>query len=137
MKKACLFGLGLATVLCLIAPANVVADYYDDFSDGDYTGDPNGWDIDNPPWEMLNLVGFTVYRGIVGDQKALRLFADSSIWPYAAYFATVDDGDNDPNTSTTYWDDTTNHYLLVRAYYRGNVYSADANRRIAEVARGA
>ena len=75
-KRTCGPVLGLA--IGLAVPAGVLADYYDDFSDSDANGDPdpNVWDIDNPQWSLLDLLGITVSHDIVGDFKGLRLFAD-------------------------------------------------------------
>ncbi len=52
--------------------------------------------------------------------KALRLWADTH-WmiPYGACGAGVVTGDTDPNTSPTWWDDSTDHYVLAWIYYTG------------------
>jgi hypothetical protein len=130
-------------IVCFGAPAGVLADYYDSFSDSDWWLDPNysagnpddlagfdpnySWHIDDPQWWFYNLVDVTVSHDIVGDYRALRLYADAALFPFAVYFGAADDGVYDPNVSTTYWDDTTNHYVLARTYYRGNVYTGDPN----------
>jgi hypothetical protein len=120
----------------------VVADYWDDFRDGYYARDPNdprynpsdpNWtdpnnnvlrDIDNPDWTVNLIVPdapslVQVVSDSVAD-KAVRMWADKHwLIPYGATGLGVDDGDYDPNTSMTYWDDTTDHYFLVWVYYTG------------------
>jgi hypothetical protein len=43
------------------------------------------------------------------------MWSDSIYWPWTVLAAGVDDHNYDPNTSRTYWDDSTSHYILVRA----------------------
>jgi hypothetical protein len=117
LRRMCALSVGLVIGLCLWPSAPALADYYDNFSDGDAAGDPNGWDVDNPTWQYGELIG-TYFQESV-QNNALRLFVDNTFYP--AYFlgAYVDDGGMDPNTSATWWDDTTDHYFLCKAYNTG------------------
>jgi len=124
MRKDKALLLCSAIAIFLTVPAVVVADYYDDFTDDEWEGhpDPNVWDLDNPRWTFLNPLDLpVVVHEIVGDYKALRLYAEGVLVPVALHFATADDGIADANLSATYWDDMTDHYVLCRAYYPGNL----------------
>jgi len=123
----------VAMFVCLFVPGTLLADFYESFTDGDPNGDPNWpadpnqWDIDNPDWWLFNPLGNPTAWNIVGDYKALRLWANQGILPVGAFFALPEDLDEDPNTSETYWDDTTNHYVICNAYYPGDLASSDPN----------
>jgi hypothetical protein len=123
------FSIGLGCIVSLAMTAVLLADFYDNFDDGWYSRDPNNpaydandpnwtdpnnavrWDIDNPDWHIMQVIGSTFYAG-AGDGW-LRLYADNWL-PYAFIGASVEDGDLDPNTSTTFYDDSAPHYILAR-----------------------
>jgi hypothetical protein len=150
MRTTCALavGVGIAVVFAMISPA--MADYYDDFSDGYYARDPFDprydandpnwtdpnnpvwWDADNPDWSIGTMVpGAPTLVEIVSDSvadKAVRLWADRHwLVPYGAVGITVESGDRDPNTSPTWWDDTTDHYILAWIYYTGYYNPHDPN----------
>ncbi len=116
--------LGLHSVLfvivlvCLATPTKLVADYYDDFADGQYCQDPNDpdlfdpnlWDIDNPHWSLYPLVG----RNSIVDASDgwLRLYIELDFLSGAFIGAGPDDGGRDPNTSPTCFDDSAPHYIV-------------------------
>jgi hypothetical protein len=123
----------VAAGLCafvILAPAPLLADYYDGFNDGCYQRDPNDprydandpywtdpnnpvrWDIDNPDWTVEGLIGSTFFSSAADGW--LRIFANATLFPYTAIGAGVDDLDLDPNTSLTYYDDSAPHYFLSR-----------------------
>ncbi len=107
----------LLGLICLIAPGKLAADYYDNFDDGQYCQDPNDpnlfdpnlWDIDNPHWEIHNLVGDVFAAS--AEHGWLRLYV-ASTWANMFIGAGCDDGDQDPNTSATYFDDSGPHYVM-------------------------
>ncbi|MBN1346025.1 MAG: hypothetical protein JXQ73_25280 [Phycisphaerae bacterium] len=135
----------LAVLGLLSSPAVLVADFFDDFRDGvykrndpnnpqydandpyyadpNYLTDPNLWDFDNPDWEIHDLIGVSFSYNVGSDavaDKALRLAVTGYTIgpaPVGAIAATVDSGDYDPNTSPTFWDDTSDHYMLAWLYY--------------------
>jgi hypothetical protein len=87
------------------------ADFYDNFDDGQYVRDPN-WDIDAPTWGIDEKIGDYFLED--ASSGWLRLEADTAMLPFAFVAAFVDDGDYDPNTSPTYWEDSKSHYILAR-----------------------
>ncbi len=147
MHRNEVFVLGLFTVACVMAPSVLVADWYDDFTDGSYWNDPNyefnwnlpppadppwggpgfdpnDWDLDNPYWSFYPLMSsngviecVTTLTGL----NLMRIYSEPN--PLAPQYtflgAFVDDKDYDPNTSTTYRDDSTSHYILARFLYPG------------------
>jgi len=153
MSKGHLTALGILAVVCMLTPGKLAADYYDDFRDGVfervdpngygydandpyytnpiYWTDPNVWDIDNPTWTILKLMGTSYAYGVGSDavaDKALRLSVVGYTFPpitMGFVGAVVNTGDTDPNTSPCYWDDTTDHYILAWCYYTN--YPADPN----------
>ncbi|MBN1342412.1 MAG: hypothetical protein JXQ73_07015 [Phycisphaerae bacterium] len=124
----------LAVVVMAVMPGVVLGDYYDDFSDHHYWQDPNDepfsasqgywplwntppydpnlWDIDNPHWLLYGLIGRNF--DAEADDGWLRLYAELDFLPYCVMYATVNDGDLDPNTSTTFYDDSAPHYIVGR-----------------------
>ncbi|MBN1346008.1 MAG: hypothetical protein JXQ73_25195 [Phycisphaerae bacterium] len=145
MSKSILLCTILAVGACLILPGPVRADYFDDFSDGvfkrndpnnpqydandpyysdpNYLTDPNLWDLDNPDWNVYTLIGVSFSYNIGSDavaDKALRLAVTGYTIgpaPFGAIAAGVNCGIEDPNISPTWWDDTTDHYMLGWCYY--------------------
>lgn len=104
-----------------VVPTALLADYYDSFNDGKYEADPNDpgydpnvWDIDNPNWTIMEIAGDSFYY--TAEPHALRLWVDSSLFPFVYLGATVDDGGRDPNTSMTYFDLSGSHYMLARVH---------------------
>lgn len=111
-------------VVCLaavVAAPLALADYYDNFDDGQYaqdpndpdTFDPNLWDIDNPHWSVYKLIGSIFY--VDASDGWLRLYASDPIFPYSFIGAGADDGDRDPNTASAYFDDSAPHYIVTKA----------------------
>jgi hypothetical protein len=114
----------------IFGPTPGLGDVYDCFDDGFYQRDPNDprydanepywtdpnnavlWDSDNPDWTIRHVVGSTFYSS--ASDGWLRLFADEPVLPYAFIGATVEDGNPDPNTSITSFDDSAPHYLVAR-----------------------
>jgi hypothetical protein len=109
-----------------------LADLYDGFADGfyerdpndphydaniPYWTDPNAWDIDNPDWTILEIVGAEYYYNAIN--KWLRLWVDSPLIPYGFLAAVPEYGDADPNTSPSFWDDTTSHYVVAKVRNSG------------------
>jgi hypothetical protein len=150
--RALTVGVGIAALFAMIS--RTAADYYDDFTDGHYARDPYdprydandpNWtdpnnpvwcDVDNPDWTVNTMIpGAPTLVEIVSDSvadKAVRLWADKHwLVPYGAVGLTVESGDHDPNTSPTWWDDTTDHYILAWIYYTGcyNPHDPDPHRR--------
>jgi len=143
MRRGYALTMGLGLMLFIIPPRVVLADYFDDFSDGWWVRDPNDsrydandpywtdpnnavwWDADNPDWETFLLVGAFPLAQIINDSvahNALRLACDESVlYPgvgeAVAGVKPVNPEDKDPNVSPMWWDDTTDHYVLVWAYY--------------------
>ncbi len=136
---ACVVG-----AVCALAPTKLAADWYDDFTDGSYWNDPNytfdwyapppeyggpgsdpnAWDIDNPYWTFYPLASSYGVIECVTTQTGvnfMRIYSQPNpLAPqYSFLGATVDDEDSDPNTSTSYFDDSTSHYLLLRMLYPG------------------
>ncbi len=102
----------VAALIWLSAPTVVLGDYYDTFDDGDYTGDPNVWDIDNPGW--------TVYVPLVGPNAVavfdgwLRLWtAPGWISDYSFLLCYVEEP-GDPCDNPTMFHNTAPHYLVSR-----------------------
>ncbi len=115
MGKGYASAVGMVLVVCLVGPAVLLADVYDEFYDGKYEGDPNDpgydpnvWDIDNPDWTINPFIGPPYYTAEGG---ALRLCCQA-VMGYAFLGAEATDGDLDANTSTTWLDDTAGHYAL-------------------------
>jgi hypothetical protein len=121
MRRSHLTSVVLLGVAMVLAGAGKLhADFYDSFSDGSYS-EPV-WHIDNPQWWFYPLFGSGQFAQV--QSGAVRIFADAN--PYLPYYAmaalAVDDLDYDANTSATWWDDSTSHYILAKVYYPGNVY---------------
>jgi len=155
MSERCALAFCLAVAVCVMAPTQAVADWYDDFSDGlfwenDPTPpnnvfwvhidpvppfDPNLWDMDDPHWSLFTpMAGVGSMVQIVNAQAGgnlMRLYGtpDPLTGLYAFLAAYVDDQDLDPNTSTTYFDDATSHYVLARMIYPGHIWGPDDPNR--------
>jgi len=134
MNKGLGFTMVLGIAVCLGAAQATFADYYDEFNDGHYWQDPNDepfdssigywpwyntppyapnvYDIDNPHWGIVALMG-TNYLADAGDGW-LRLYAEMDWLPNFFIGAAAIDNDTDPNTSTTYFDDSAPHYILAK-----------------------
>ncbi|MBN1346736.1 MAG: hypothetical protein JXQ73_28860 [Phycisphaerae bacterium] len=135
-------GVAVAAIILLLPPIGF-ADFYDSFDDGFYRRDPNdprydandpcwtdpnnavNWDKDNPDWTIFTLVASSPIAKVFSDtvaDNAVRLATDS-LWtfPFASMAIVVESGDHDPNTSPTWWDDTTDHYMLAWVYYTGYI----------------
>ncbi len=91
------------------------ADYYDNFDDAAWDGDPNLWDIDNPVWDHHEILGDLHQAN--ASTYALSLYVNTALWPYVFTAVLCDDGDYDPNTSETSWDDSQDHYILTKAWF--------------------
>ncbi len=132
--------VGLALLGSLSSSA-VLADYYDTFDDLNwnqneddpnftdpylYTFDPNTWDVDNPDWLMY--VPLDSPNAATAQDGELRLwtYGGGLLGHFALLISFVDTKDMDPNTSETYWDDSTSHYILARV--RNRCEEADPNR---------
>ncbi len=134
----------VAAVAVAIWPVAAGADFYDDFSDGWWERDPNDpaydandpywtdpnnavtFDVDNPDWNIYDsLFGADHVANIGSDSvadKAIRLAVtgfDLFGFITGVNAAGVDDLDYDPNTSTTWFDDSESHYALAWVYYPG------------------
>ncbi len=126
------------------------ADFFDSFDDGWWQRDPNDprydandpywtdpnnavlWDKDNPDWYIGSPVpGAPSSVQVITDsvcETSLWLWADKHfLIPMGATGVWVDSGDKDPNTSCTWWDDTTDHYVLTWVYYTGYYDPNDHN----------
>jgi len=145
MMKKPVFALCVAVGVCVSAPGWLLADWYDDFSDGSYWNDPNyefnyfaggpeyggpgfdpnEWDMDNPYWSFYPLMcggGLIECVSATGLPRPLmRIFsqAEPLVGQYAFLGAFVEDEDFDANTSATWWDDSTSHYIIARFLYPG------------------
>jgi len=147
VKGPCLFTSFLWVALAVATPCPLLADYYDGFDANDIWGpDPNyanwdgitamgagappmlavfdanySWAIDNPQWWIYKLMCNTATSYVDPNGRAARIILRSN--PYSGSYGVMalapDDNNPDPNTSNTYWDDTTNHYVLVKVYYPG------------------
>lgn len=143
-----IIALGMVALM-VSCVATARADYYDDFGDGWWERDPNDpafdsndpywtdpnnavlFDRDNPDWDILDVLAADQLAQIVSDtvaDKALRLSCDRIfVYPIGAMAAGVVTYDRDPNTSLTWRDDTTNHYVLTWVYYTGYYHPDDPN----------
>ena len=107
--------LSAAVMACLLVPAVLLADFYDEFYDGDYTGpeDPNVvWDIDDPCWIIYEPLGNPNAVGVVDGW--FRLWTAPSWIASVALIAYPQTVDLDPNTSETWCGHTVDHYVLAR-----------------------
>ena len=135
-KRVCPWG---AVVLVgLITVGTVHADWWDDFSDLDTWNDPNfadgdaahlddydanfGWQADDPQWWLYLIFGNPETYFFDTSYGAFRLWSEPHPFlPQGTVMAAaVDDGVHDANLSASYWDDTTNHYLMCRTWYPGS-----------------
>ncbi len=111
---------GALLVFLVLSCATALADYYDNFDDGQYCQDPNDpdlfdpnqWDIDNPHWTIEEVLGDTFLAD--ASDGWLRLYASSAWDMYMFIAAGAHDEDLDPNTSATYFDDSAPHYVMAR-----------------------
>jgi len=143
-----MYFLSMVGILALATgPGRVLADYYDSFDSNDLWGpDPNyrdltgitgvtsspppllahfdanySWEVDNPQWWIYKLMCRAETSFADANYGAVRLFLTAHAYSPAVggIAIAVDDNNQDPNTSNSYWDDTTNHYILVRVFYPG------------------
>ncbi len=134
MRNGLALAVVLAVALCFALPQVTLADFYDNFNDGHYwqnpndepfnasigvwpyfntpTFDPNAYDIDNTHWAIVALMG-DAYLADASDGW-LRLYAQMGWLPNYFIGATAVDASEDPNTSTTFFDDRASHYILAR-----------------------
>jgi len=108
----------LVAVLVLWSAAPTRADFYDCFADGETHGGAPGWDIDDPCWLLYPLVGADEIFEVQGPGRWLRMYIWSGLG-YSFLATMVNDGDVDPNTSATYWDDMTSHYIMAKVAHSG------------------
>jgi len=128
----------LAAAVCVIAPTRLMADWWDDFSDNNFWNDPNfsdgdwtqldqydanyGWEADNPQWWVYALMCHPDTFIVDANYGAVRIWCEPH--PFIPQFAycglAADDGVHSTPESETYWDDTSSHYVLCRAYYPGH-----------------
>ncbi len=93
------------------------------------------WDSDNPDWWLYPQLAASPLAQIVSDSvadNALRLACDKYfVLPWGSLITGVMSLDEDPNTSPTWWDDTTDHYILTWVYYTGYYHPShtDPNKR--------
>jgi hypothetical protein len=151
MSRICALTLALVAAVCVTAPSALFADVYDYFSDGHYWEDPNDefdlppgypygdrgfdpneWDIDDPHWSFFPLLAGQAYARVVSnsvvDEGLWMWCTFNPVWAANCFFAAApDDLDYDPNTSTTYFDDATNHYALTWVLYSGAYEGQDPN----------
>ncbi len=119
------------------------ADYWDDFSDLNFWNDPNyadgdysklpqydanfGWEPDNPQWWVYPMFANPATYVVDANYAAVRLWAEPH--PFMAFTAVLifaaDDNVHDPNASASYWDDTTNHYVMCQVWYPGSPNDPD------------
>ncbi len=130
MTRKAISRVALAFALLAVMGAPTWADFYDDFEDGWYERDSNdplydpsdpNWtdpnnrvwkDIDNPDWDIYVPLGTSA--AATAQDGWLRLWSADAFSPWALTVAYVESGDKDPNTSPTYWDDASSHYVLAR-----------------------
>jgi hypothetical protein len=129
MRATYLFCASWVVAIAAISPAPLFGDYYDSFNDGWYARDPNdpaydandpywtdpnnavGWDVDNPDWLMMQFVGSDYYQSAADGWLRLHVSAHA-ILPIAFLGTMVDDGDHDPNTSATWYNNSAPHYMV-------------------------
>jgi len=125
MARRFVVAAGCVCALLLAAPAGVVADYWDNFDDGEYCQDPNDpnifdpnlWDPCNPHWTVFDAVPGPVFFADAND-GALRLYIQpSGLYPWCVLVAYADDGDRDPNTSAAWFDNSAAHYILTKVSF--------------------
>ncbi len=109
------FLLGIAAAICGMVPALALADFYDCFNDGVYQEDPNVWDVDDPCWCLYEPLGHP--NAVSAETGELWLWTTTPWFPYVLLAVFPDTGDRDPNTSETFWDDSTSHYIVARVRY--------------------
>lgn len=140
MKSRTALLAGLLGCIVTSAPVAVLADYWDDFSDGYWVRSPNDprydandpnwtnpnnpvfWDRDNPDWSVYEIIGSSQVIQVVSDSvasKALRLATDGDpfLFLYGQMGVGVVTDDDDPNTSPTWFDEQSDHYALAWVYY--------------------
>ncbi len=142
----------VAAVFALGVAAPATADWYDDFADmhfwydSNYAFDPNlakqftpypsppydpgDWDRCNPQWDFMPFFGVKWEAGVathpvVGSNWIWMITTPNPFFVYTFFCAFVDDGDHNPATSTTWFDDTGSHYMLARI--SNPQYQADPN----------
>jgi hypothetical protein len=142
MRGRSAFLVAAAVFACTFAPLVARADYWDDFRDGYWTRSPNDprydandpnwtdpnnpvlWDCDNPDWSVYEIIGSSQVIQVVSDtvaKKALRMATDADpfLYMYGQMGAGVVTDVPNPNTSPTYFDETSDHYALAWVYYTG------------------
>jgi hypothetical protein len=106
----------------------VLGDYYDNFNDGTYCQDPNNpsaydpnlWDIDNPHWTIHEMVGLNFLADATDGWLRMNVSMHTLV-PYGFEGAIVAEGDTDPNTSETWYDNSASHYILAKVKLNPNL----------------
>jgi len=100
-------------VLCAFGSQAAFAGFYDSFNDGQFSEDPNYFDIDDPNWTIQEKLGLAFLQD--ANDGELRLYVEGHPFASAGFLgAVVDYGDRDPNTSVNWFDDTQAHYILAK-----------------------
>ncbi len=123
------FLVALVCAVWLGVPTVTLADWFDNFNDGYYERTPNDprydandpywtnpnncvlWDIDNPDWEMHELIGEVWAEGI--DDGWLRLYVQGQVMMGLAFLGAGVEDYQDPNVSFTFYDDSAPHYIMA------------------------
>jgi hypothetical protein len=117
MPRRTILMLGISAA-CIAIPNAVLADFYDNFDDGEYQEDPNVWDIDDPCWTVYDPLDLDPIVGVT--QGWVWLYAQRILMVGSAFVTILpDSGDNDPNTSATYWAHTQSHYIMAKTFNVG------------------
>jgi len=132
MCRASILTAVLVCVTCL--GGALFADFYDNFDDGHYwqdandepfdmgvgvwpwwnspDPDPGSWDANNPHQKIFAVM---CQNGAADASDGwLRLYAQQYFGNDYLIGAMATDGDLDPNTSATYFDDSAPHYILAK-----------------------
>jgi len=103
--------LAAGLVACMTVPAT--ADFYDSFYDGTFV-ETGPWDIDDPCWEPFPVLYSGWDMWVVGSEKWLRMWVTNVLLGTSFLATFPEDGDADPNSSATLFDDTGPHYIVAR-----------------------
>ncbi len=118
--------LAMVGVVLAAAP-QAWADYYDTFDNGTYGPvdpnylDPNDFDVDDPCWSVIDIFS----SGDHSMSEGWLQLDCNGFFGFGLIGASVHYGDEDPNTSETYWDGGTDHYIMAR--FRNGNWHTDPN----------